>query len=132
MKETYNTKQKKSILEIIKEQKKEFTIKEIHNQVKDSCGLTTVYRLIDKLVEEGIVKKIVTKNIVHYQYLEKCDDENHFYLKCNNCGTLIHVDCQCIDEIKKHIIKEHKFKIINDNLIFNGLCEKCLKEESKC
>ena len=58
--DTYNTKQKELILNIIKKQKKEFTVKDIYNEVKNKTGLTTVYRLIDKLVEEGIV----TKNII--------------------------------------------------------------------
>ena len=86
MKESYKTKQKDIILDIIKKQKHEFTIKDIHEKVKDEVGLTTIYRLIDKLVEENRVNKTIgIDNTTYYQYLEECNHENHFYLK------LIHI-----------------------------------------
>ncbi len=126
--DTYNTKQKELILEIIKKQKKEFTVKDIYNEAKNKTGLTTVYRLIDKLVEENIITKTIEKdNKTKYQYLEKCSQNNHFYLKCRNCKTLEHVDCDCIKELSNHILKNHSFTPDNENLIINGLCEKCQK-----
>ena len=86
--DTYNTKQKELILDIIKKQKREFTVKDIYNEVNNKTGLTTVYRLIDKLVKESIITKTIGKdNKTKYQYLEKCSQNNHFYLKCKNCKT---------------------------------------------
>lgn len=125
---TYNTKQKNIILDIIKKQKKEFTIKDIYTKLDCKIGLTTIYRLVDKLVDEGILTKNISKdNITYYQYLEKCDHDNHFYLKCDNCGEMIHIDCDCIGELSKHINKEHKFKLSESHIIINGLCQKCSK-----
>jgi Fe2+ or Zn2+ uptake regulation protein len=78
---TYNTKQKDLILNVIKKEKKEFTIKDIYSKL-DGIGLTTIYRLVDKLVEDKVLNKSISKdNITYYQYLEKCEHENHFYLK---------------------------------------------------
>lgn len=126
--DTYNTKQKELILNIIKKQKKEFTVKDIYNEVKNKTGLTTVYRLIDKLVEEGIVTKNIGKdNKTKYIYLEKCEEENHFYLKCKNCKTMKHVDCDCIKELLNHILINHKFTADKKNIIINGICENCQK-----
>jgi len=124
--ETYNTKQKDIILEKIKKHSHEFTIKDIYEEVKDSVGLTTVYRLVDKLVEEGTINKYIDKdNITYYEYLEECDCHNHFYLKCENCGEMIHVDCDCIEELSNHIVKEHDFKLSREHIIIKGLCKKC-------
>ena len=110
--ESYNTKQKDLILSIIKKQTHEFTIKYIYNEVSDKTGLTTIYRLVDKLVLEGTLKKYISKdNITYYQYLEKCDHDDHFYLKCENCGELIHIDCSSINELSNHLLKEHSFTI---------------------
>lgn len=122
---TYNTKQKDIILEIIKKQKKEFTIKDIYELVKDDTGLTTIYRLVDKLVSDGRLKQSIKDNITYYQYLEECNNHNHFYLKCDKCGSIIHVDCDCINDLSDHILKEHNFKSNNDNIIINGLCNRC-------
>ena len=122
----YHTKQKDIILNKIKKKKSEFTVKEIYSDIDKKIGLTTIYRLIDKLVQEGKLHKYIgDDNITYYQYLEECSEENHFYLKCDKCGLLIHVDCDCINELSQHIVKEHKFKPTKDNFIIHGICDKC-------
>ena len=125
--ESYKTKQKDIILDIIKKQKHEFTIKDIYESIKDEVGLTTVYRLVDKLVEEKRINKTIdSTNTTYYQYLEECNHGNHFYLKCDKCGNLIHVDCDCIEELTNHIFKDHKFKPSKDHIIIDGTCSKCI------
>ena len=67
--EFYNTKQRDIILNVIKQQHKEFKIKDIYNQLNGKTGLTTIYRLVDKLVEENKLSKYIGKNnITYYQY----------------------------------------------------------------
>lgn len=128
---SYNTKQKDLILDIIKNYKKEFTVKDIYSKVENNTGLTTIYRLIDKLVDEGRLSKTINKdNITYYQYLEECSHENHFYLKCDDCGNMIHIDCDCINDLTKHIFREHKFKPSRDHIIIAGICEECAKKGS--
>ena len=126
---SYNTKQKDLIMNIIKKKKKTFTVKDIYEEVKDSTGLTTIYRMIDKLVLDGILtKNISSDNITYYQYLEKCNHNNHFYLKCEKCGNMTHIDCDCIIDLTNHIFNEHKFKPSKDHIIINGICDKCSKD----
>lgn len=128
---SYNTKQKDLILEIIKKEHKEFTIKDIYNELDGKIGLTTIYRLVDKLVNDHVITKSIGKdNVTYYQYLEECCKDNHFYLKCEDCGELEHVDCDCIEELSNHISKEHKFTL-TDNIIINGKCKSCAKKEAK-
>lgn len=126
MKNIYNTKQKDLILNTIKTIKHEFTIKEIYNSLDGKVGLTTVYRKVDELVLDGIISKYIDKNnVTYYEYLEHCDNDNHFFLKCSSCGELSHVDCECINDLSKHILKNHKFKLNRENVIMNGICSKC-------
>ena len=123
---SYSTKQKDIITNIIKNKGKEFTVKDIYEEVKDSVGLTTVYRLIDRLVNDGVIKKYITNdNITFYEYLEKCEEENHFYLKCEKCKILEHVDCECINELYNHINNKHNFKLNKENIIISGICVNC-------
>ena len=127
MKETYKTKQKNIILDIIKNQDNSFTIKDIYEKAKDKVGLTTIYRLIDKLVEENKLNKTISSdNTTYYQYLSDCDEENHFYLKCERCGNITHIDCDCIKELTSHITKHHKFRPNKDHIIIDGICSKCI------
>lgn len=123
---SYKTKQKELIINIIKSINHEFTIKDIYNSLNNKVGLTTIYRVIDNLVNENYINKRIDKNnITYYDYLEKCDNENHFFLKCNSCGNLTHVDCECINDLYNHINKNHKFKLNKENIIINGICNKC-------
>ena len=127
--ESYNTKQKDIIMDAIKRQEHEFTIKDIYNQVKTKTGLTTIYRLVDKLVKDEKLKKYIGQdNITYYQYLTECSKDNHFYLKCDKCNKMIHVDCDCIEEISSHISKKHNFKLNKKNIIINGLCDTCISK----
>ena len=121
LRDKYKTKQKEQILNLIKSKNKEFTIKDIYQELNKEIGMTTIYRLVDNLVNEGIINK----NENYYQYLEHCNCDNHFYLKCSNCGVLIHVDCDCINELFSHIDNEHKFVPNREHIIIGGICDKC-------
>ena len=128
----YKTKQKDVIFNVIKNYPKEFTSKDIYEKVKDKTGLTTVYRVIEKLYQDGFLKKSVKDNHeTYYQYLEKCDCENHFYLKCRNCQKLIHIDCDCIKDLSFHIKEKHQFKINQEQIIIDGICAKCEEGDKK-
>lgn len=127
--EKYNTHQKNIILDVIKSQKKEFTIKDIYNQVNGKVGLTTIYRMIDNLIDENIINKYISKdNITYYLFLNSCEEENHFYLKCDECGDLVHIDCDCITDLSNHISKKHKFRLNKNQIVINGICKKCGKK----
>ena len=124
----YVTKQKDTIISTIMNQKYEFTVKDIYKQIKEYAGLTTIYRVIIRLANEGRLKKYIGKNnITYYQYLEECDAPNHFYLKCSCCGSIFHIDCKCIENLSKHIFKEHQFKLAKEQVFIDGMCDKCLK-----
>ena len=126
--EHYNTKKKDIKNNGIKKQKHEFTVKDIYDELKDQVGLTTIYRMIDKLITENILNRYISKdNTTYYQYLKECEEDNHFYLKCDNCGELVHIDCDCIEELSNHIINKHGFKPNKKNIIINGTCERCIR-----
>lgn len=130
--DSYKTKQKDMLLNIIKSKKNSFTIKELNDEVEGKIGLTTIYRLVNKLEKDGLLNKWVGKNNeACYEYLEKCGNDNHFYLKCDNCGLIKHIDCDCIYDLSSHIFDKHNFKPSKDKIIINGICNKCIKEEVK-
>ena len=118
---SYNTKQKDLILDKIKNKKTSFTIKNIYADLNK------------KLEKETLVTKEINEdNITYYQYLEKCEHNNHFYLKCEKCKNIIHIDCDCINELYNHIKNEHEFKLNKEKIIINGICKKCIKEVKTC
>lgn len=125
--DSYRTKQKEKILEIIRNYDREFTVKDIYDLVKDDASLTTIYRLVEKLMIDGHLSKwIGDDNNTYYQYMDDCSCIHHFYLKCVCCGSLIHINCDCVDDLVKHIYDNHHFEPDDNRIIINGTCEKCL------
>lgn len=128
----YNTRQKNIIKDSIKSINSEFTIKELkeyldNNDIK--VGLTTIYREIEALVDNGEVIPIVNgAKILSYQYFEPCCHPDHIYLKCNDCGKVIHIDCHFIDDLSNHIMKDHNFDIDHSKTVLNGKCSSCIKK----
>ena len=127
--DSYNTKSKEIINEAIKDYPNGFIIKDLKEDLDKkelNIGLTTIYRALDRLVSDGIVTKFYDENnVTHYKYVKDCPSETHFYLKCQKCEKIYHVDCGCIDDLSIHILKQHKFKIDTKNIILEGLCNNC-------
>ena len=102
------------------------SVSDILNELKLKkldIGQTTIYRLLNDLEQNNLVRVEIRQNRKFYQLIsKKCED--HFHLKCSKCGKLIHLDCDDVFEFNSHMKKEHKF-IIDNNSIIYGRCTKC-------
>ena len=133
----YNTKQKEKLLDyLISNKDKHTNVQTISSFMAEEgtpLGTATIYRRLDKLVEQGIVRKYVIdgKTGACYQYIgdgnECC---RHFHLKCVRCDRLIHIDCDHLSGISRHIFEHHGFQVDSSKTVFYGVCAKCA-EESK-
>lgn len=130
---SYATRQGKRILDYLESLKgRHVTVWEAARYFADAgegIGQTTIYRHLEKLTEEGKLRKYILSEgkSACYQYVEggaKCRE--HFHLKCEKCGTLIHLECDALNKIRRHIFKEHRFRINALKTVFYGRCERCL------
>ena len=101
-----------------------FHLKESGNEV----NLTTIYRYLDKLSGEGSVIKYASEkgSQAAYQYVEhgkNCDE--HLHLQCVRCGCVIHLDCEFMDEISKHVKQDHGFTLQCRKSVLYGTCQNC-------
>ncbi len=138
MRQEYSTKQRSAILELISNSSTHITAAEIINHLREkgvSVSVATVYRTLDKLEREGTLKKM---NIgdgagACYQYTNDSDCKQHFHLKCIECGELIHLSCEFLHEMEKHIFDEHAFTISSGKTVIYGKCARCAKiSDKKC
>ena len=126
---TYNTKQKDIILNYLIDNKdKCLTSNEIYEYLKkdNKIGLTTIYRFLNKLESECLIKKYTDKKEATYQYINNDECKNHIHLKCIKCNSIIHLECDEANHLTKHIRDEHNFDI--DSTIF-GVCRECQNEK---
>ncbi|MBO5286857.1 MAG: transcriptional repressor [Clostridia bacterium] len=134
MRGEYSTKQREAILDFLKESNTHLTASDIISHLKEQgvkIGVATVYRALERLERDGVVKKMVVENgaCACYQYLDGRECTSHFHLKCIHCGGLIHLSCEFLEGMEKHIYKEHGFKVSSGRTVIYGICSKCASGE---
>ena len=135
----YKTKQKTEIMDyLISMSGTHVTVSDVsrHFEKKGNpIGVTTIYRQLDRLAEEGVVNKYITDSTspACYEYVEaehkKIRGGNCYHCKCDKCGKLVHLHCEEIEDLIRHIEKNHKFSINPRKTIFYGLCDECRENE---
>ena len=95
-----------------------------------SIGRTTVYRHLEKLTENGQLRRYTTDGIsgACYQFvgvMENCDA--HLHLKCEDCGELIHLECHILSELERHVLARHAFRVNVLKTVLYGKCDDCIK-----
>lgn len=98
------------------------TPKELFDDIskKDvKVGLTTVYRMVNFLMEENLARAYSIEGELRYIF---CSPDHHHHLICLNCFKVEDVfDCP----VKN--VKIEGFKVQSHQLDFFGICEECQK-----
>lgn len=135
MKQHYHTRQKQLICDFFAENPDgQFSAKEVSDYIKKqaSIGESTVYRVIKTLTEDGVIRRFSGKDVksVVYQYANKTPHCNeHFHLKCSDCGDLIHLDCSLMKDLENHVGNHHGFAIDTVKTVIYGTCADCSKSK---
>ncbi len=95
----------------------------------NAIGAATVYRHLERLVQEGAARKYVTGQGAPacYQYAGDAPCGEHYHLRCVICGKLIHLDCEVLRDISDHIRQHHNFEIDATKTVFYGRCADCIQ-----
>lgn len=130
----YKTKQRERLLRYFEE------MAGVHVTAADVCeymkkqdapiGQSTVYRQLESMVDEGVIKKYIidANSPACFEYV---DPESHeegevcFHCKCEKCGKLIHLHSEELEEVQGHILDECHFKIDPTRTVFYGICDNC-------
>ena len=97
----------------------------------EKVGRTTVYRQLERLVNEGQVRRTVGERGGNcYSYIvDGCHE--HYHMVCTQCGKLSHLSCDHVEELFHHIKSEHGFIINPCQTTLYGLCSACLRQEKR-
>ncbi len=134
----YQTEQKKMLLAYMKAHSEDaFTIEELCERLKEektflqAPGKSTVYRLMPKLVEEGLVKRFVKGNSRKFLYQMVCGEhcDQHLHMKCSVCGRLYHMEDTESEALFLQVLKKHHFQLDEGKTVLFGQCEGCCVEK---
>ena len=126
-----NTIQKIKILEALKNTREHPSAEQVYEVVKQSIpsiSLATVYRNLNQMYEEGIIKRLEINKEYHYDAFIN----EHIHFVCINCGSILDLN---ISGINKKIFAKIKEQTNNEpkssEIIIYGICEKCKIHEKK-
>lgn len=134
----YKTKQRERLLAYLRSLKGgHFTVADVCDHFRaegEAIGMTTVYRQVERMVDEGVVQKynIDANTPACFEYVGEdpahCADGICFHCKCEQCGALIHLHCEEIKAFTGHLKEHHSFVLDPRRTVFYGLCEDCQKK----
>ncbi|WP_265450535.1 Fur family transcriptional regulator, partial [Clostridium sp. cpc1] len=124
------TTQRRAILDaIIENSGSHLSPEEIYEVVKlkyPEIGLATVYRTLQLLEQLDIVCKLnFDDGCNRYELNSDSNDHHHHHLICLNCGKVIEVKLDLLENLEYEIEREGKFKIVDHNVKFFGYCIEC-------
>jgi Fur family ferric uptake transcriptional regulator len=100
---------------------------EIHDALTargQKIGLASVYRMVDRLAEQGLVQRIdVGDGIVRYEPVRHSD--HHHHLVCGECGKVEpFVDPQ-LEHAIEAVEEQSGFAVVGHEVLLRGACADC-------
>jgi Fur family ferric uptake transcriptional regulator len=123
------TPQREMIISILAHSGRHLSAEEIFAEVQkqtQSVNITTVYRVLDLLHEEGLASRNdLGEGKIFYATTEH---GSHIHLICRQCGYIIDADYELMLPLEEGFSQEYQFKPDLKHLSIFGLCDQCKKE----
>lgn len=124
------TPQRRAVLNVIIEHNdKHLSSEEVYDYVKKDCpeiGLATVYRTLQLLSDLDVISKInFDDGCARFELNINTGDHQHHHAICSNCGKVIEIELDLLDELEEEIKKNYGFVVTDHRVQLYGLCENC-------
>ncbi|HEX8575439.1 MAG TPA: Fur family transcriptional regulator [Flavobacterium sp.] len=124
MKTSRNTNAKAIILDIITNSDVALSHAELQALANGACDRVTIYRILDRLVNEDLIHKAVdldgTVKYARCHHTEQNHLHNHVHFSCEKCHLVT-----CLDTIEPTFTLPKEYLIKEMNFILSGLCPNC-------
>ncbi|MBX3254892.1 MAG: transcriptional repressor [Chitinophagaceae bacterium] len=125
MKHRRNTTATAEILNLLSQSKTALSHANIQQSLDGLCNRVTIYRVLDRLTEDGVVHKIVNiDGVVVYAICHTCTSKehhhNHLHFSCEKCHAVT-----CLDNIEPSFKLPKKYKVNHVNFTVSGICPLC-------
>jgi Fur family transcriptional regulator, ferric uptake regulator len=125
MKTTRNTAARSAILELINQSSVALSQPAIQHKLNGLCDRVTIYRVLERLLDDGLIHKIVNVNgVVNYAACNSCNhnhshDHEHIHFSCRIYSELI-----CLDQVISFALPSG-FKAEETFFTISGVCKNC-------
>lgn len=120
-----NTPSKEAVLSVLTASKKAMSQDAIEKKIDLDINRATIYRVLNRFCEDGILHRIVADDGKQYFALcVKCDDnkkpQHHFHFRCESCDTI-----ECLP-VPVHFSLPENYHVEHANCVLTGTCNECL------
>lgn len=122
------TTQRQVILDELKKLKSHPTAGELCQIVRrrlPRISLGTVYRNLEILSRQGMIQKL---DVGGTEMRFDGTTDNHYHLRCLNCGKVADVDMEVIPELEHKVDGAAGYEVLAHRLEFMGYCPECRKQ----
>ena len=119
------TKRQKQLLDELIQCNDELSGQELHRQLHQNAmamGLTTVYRNLQILVKQGLIR---SRHLPTGEVLYAPVERDIHHLTCVNCGETKRLNGCPVTTMKMPIHSTKEFELLFHTLEFFGLCQEC-------
>lgn len=127
------TPQRLQMLEVLHSEVDHLSAEEIHSRVAGTnpdLNLSTVYRTLEMLTAEGIVRQANLGGGRRFFELAS-ETEPHHHLVCKRCGRIEHIAARHLSDLESHLLAEHGFEVDEASLTSYGKCRECRGTRAK-
>ncbi len=120
------SRQRESILNSLNEKLNHPTAEMVYNCVKKeqpNISLGTVYRNLNQLVEQGVLRRIATPTSGDRFDIRT---DPHAHLLCTRCGKVLDLEDDLISELDRNVMRTTGFLVNDRQLLLSGICADCL------
>jgi Fur family transcriptional regulator, ferric uptake regulator len=119
------TRSQQRVLELLQELNQAIAAQDIYVKLRhqgQTMGLATVYRSLEALKTQGLIKGI---NLANGEAIYSLMPSDRHHLNCLNCKALIQIDSCPLHNLNSSLEQSYSFKIQYHTLEFFGLCANC-------
>lgn len=126
MKTARSTVAKRHIQDLLHKSSSALSQPELQDLSVGICDRVTIYRVLERLVEEGGAHRTVDMDgTVRYAACHDCDHDHkhahhHLHFSCEECGSVT-----CLEDVVPEFRLPRKYKMHEVNFTVSGICSQC-------
>ncbi len=104
------------------------TIAMLGESIGGVCDPASLYRMVERLVEAGILRRIGLQERALYYELA-LPGQHRDYLICQGCGAIGDINAACpVHVLEEELTRRTGYRGLHHELVFYGLCPECQRE----
>ncbi len=119
---------RRGVLAVLASTSEHFSAEKIYDEVvvdTPDVHRATVYRILDSLVNAGVVAHVHLPHGPAAYHLQDIDARPHVHLVCRQCKTVIDTAADLLDSAAHSVLMAHGFELDPDHVALTGWCDDC-------